>query len=149
MALALATVTNSIAALSVTGLTIKDLDEIPARADGRQATLIALPSFVTAFAMERDSFGGGSEAKMTVSYTLNYRLLYAPEGQGRAGTLENYDNMVALVMAFWDEVMAIDEFSGAVDIVPAGISNMGLVNDPADNQWIGCDIALRCIEFVN
>ena len=149
MALALATVTNSIAALSVTGLTIKDLDEIPAKADPRQATLLALPAFVTAFEMVRDSFGGGSEAKMSASYTLNYRLLYAPAGQGRAGTLENYDNMVALVTAFLDAAMAIDELTGAVDIVPAGITNMGLVNDPADNQWIGCDIALRVLEFVN
>lgn len=149
MALALATVTDSIAGLSVTGLTIKDLDEIPAAADPRQATLIPLPNFVTAFSMERDSFGGGSTAKMTVNYTLNYRLLFTQPGKGRAGTIENYDNMVALVVAFWDAVIAIDELAGAVDIVPGGISNMGLVNDPADNAFIGCDVAVICTEFVN
>lgn len=149
MALATATIANSIAALTVTNLSIKDVDEIPAKVDPRQATLIPLPNYITGFDVERDSFGGGSTAKMTVSYTLNYRLCYTPIGRGRAGKIEYYDTMIDMCMAFLDAVLAIDTITGAIDIMPEAITNMGLVNDPSDNVYIGCDIALRVMEFVN
>ena len=148
MALAIATVADSIAALSVTGVTIKDVDEIPAAVDPRQPTILPKPDFVTGFVVERDSFGAGS-AKMTVRYVLNYRFCYMPLGKGRAGKIENYDGIVDKVALFWDAVLAIDTLTGAVDIEPAGVVNMGLVNDPSDNIFLGCDLAVKVTEFVN
>ena len=148
MALQIAAVANSIAALSVTGVSLKDVDEIPSSIDKRAPTILPLPDYVTNFAFERDSFGGGG-ALMTVSYTLNYRLCYKPVGQGRQKTIEYYDVMVDKVALFFDAVMAIDTLTGAVDIAPDGITNMGIVNDPSDNEFIGCDLAVRIVEFVN
>jgi hypothetical protein len=148
MALAIATVANSIAALSVSGVTIKDVDEIPSAVDTRQPTILPKPDFVTGFVMERDSFGAGS-AKMTVRYVLNYRFCYKPVGAGRAGQIEHYDGMVDKVALFWDAVLAINTLTGAVDIEPAGVAHMGLVNDPADNIFLGCDLAVNVTEFVN
>lgn len=148
MALQIAAVANSIAALSVSGVTLKDVDEIPASVDKRASTILPLPDYVTNFAVERDSFGGGG-ALRTVSYTLNYRFCYKPVGQGRQKTIEYYDGMIDKVALFFDAVMAIDTLTGAVDIAPDGITNMGLVNDPSDNEFIGCDLAVRITEFVN
>ena len=147
MALGIATIANAIAALSVTGLTIKDIDEIPPQADQSISTLIPLPDYMTDFEVELDSFGGGSTAKMTVWYTLGYRLCYKPVGAGL--DLEYYDNMIALAAAFLDAVLAIETISGCEGIMPIGVVNMGVVNDPADNSYIGCDIFLRVQEFVN
>ena len=148
MALAFDTVANSIAALSVTGLTIKDIDEIPPKVDIRAPTLIPLPDYVTDFDVDLDSFGGGSTAKMTVTYTLGYRMCYKPAGSGR-DDLEYYDDMIKLVADFLDAVLAIETLTGAIDIMPLEVVNMGLVNDPADNSYVGCDIRLMVQEFVN
>ena len=118
MALGIATIANAIAALSVTGLSIKDIDEIPPQADQSISTLIPLPDYMTDFEVEVDSFGGGSTAKMTVWYTLGYRLLYKPVGAGL--DLEYYDNMIALVAAFLDAVLVIETISGCEGIMPVG-----------------------------
>lgn len=147
MALAIVTVANSIAALSVTGLVIKDVDEIPPRVEQVQPTLIPLPDYVTDFEIERMSYGGGSTALTDATYTLGYRLCYAPSGAGEAETIEYYDNMVAMVAAFLDAVITIETFSGGVEIEPISITNMGVVNDPAEHAFIGCDIHLRVKEF--
>ena len=149
MALQWAAVANSIAALSVAGVNLKDIDEIPAKASKREPFIIPLPHFVTDFTHERDSFGIGTVAKQTVEYTLNYRLCYKRAGAGRANIIEYYDEMIAKAALFFDAVMAIDTFTGGVDMVPAGLFNMGIVNDPADNQFIGCDLSVRVTEFVN
>ena len=149
MALAIATIANSIAALSVTGVTIKDIDEIPVGVDPNQPTIIPLPDYMTNFDVEIDSFGPGSTAKMSVYYTLNYRLCYKPADAGRSDTIEYYDNMVAAATAFLDAVLAADTVTGSIDVKPEAITNMGIVNDPADNSFHGCDIGLRVMEFVN
>jgi hypothetical protein len=148
MALAIATVANSIAALSVSGVTIKDVDEIPSEVDTRSSMIIPLPNYATDWTFSRDSFGAGS-ALQTVSYTLNYRLCYKLAGTGRVVTIEHYDGIIDKAALFLDAVMAIDTLTGAVDIVPYGITNMGIVNDPAEIEWLGCDLAVRVTEFVN
>ena len=148
MALQIAAVANSIAALSVSGIVMKDIDEIPIAVGVRSSQIIPLPDYVTDFVMERDSFGMGS-AKMTVHYTLNYRLLYKKVGVGRQNVIANFADMIAKCALWWDAVMAIDTFTGGVDIEPAGIRNMGNVNDPSDEIYVGCDISVRVQEFVN
>ena len=148
MALQIAAVANSIAALSVAGVTLKDIDEVPAGVDKRAPTILPLPDFITNFEVERDSFGGGG-ALRTVSYVLNYRFCLEPVGQGRSKTIEYFSELVAKVALFFDAIMAIDTLTGAVDIEPAGVTNMGIVNDPSDNVFSGCDLAVRITEFVN
>ena len=150
MAIALATVTNSIAALTVTGLTIKDIDEIPTETGVRSPMLIPGYPLVTDMELVRDSYGGGSMAKMTISYTLNYLLCYTPIGAGRANVLEYYDNMVSLTTALLDAVIAIDTFSGGIDIQPLPITSIGItVTDPSGTEYLGANVAFRVMEFIN
>ena len=98
--------------------------------------------------MVRDSTGGGSTAKMTVYYTLSYRLCHTRLGSGR-GLFDVYDDMVAIAAAFLDAVLAIDVLTGAVDIMPSDAVNFGPVVDPAGDGFHGCDFALDITEFVN
>ena len=111
MALAFATVADSIAALSVSGVTLKDVDNIPEDATGLGPLIIPAPNYLTNFSMTRQSYGGGSSAEMDVSYTLNYRLLFAPVGAGR-GFIGVVDVMVDKLALFLDAVLAIDTIDG-------------------------------------
>lgn len=149
MALSLTTITNSISRLSVPGLTILDVDEIPAVVDMRTSCMMPLPDFLTDFEMTRDSYGGGSTADMTVGYTLHYRLFYRPVGTGRIVTIEAAAGLLEMVGKILDAVLAIDTIDGVEDITPQDVTNMGIVNDPSDNQWHGCDFSFRVMEFVN
>lgn len=148
MALALTTVPDSIAGLSVSGLVIKDINEIPAAVDPRQPTLLPLPDYLTGFSVVRDSFGDGA-AKMTVTYNVNYRLCYAPLGDGRTATLEQQSGLVAMVGLILDAVLAVTTLNGLIDILPAQVVGMGAVNDPSDRPFWGCDISFQVMEFVN
>jgi hypothetical protein len=149
MGLQIATVAASIAGLTIAGVVIKDLDEIPSEVGKRDTVLAPLPEYVTDPTMERDSFGGGSTAKMTVEYTLNYRFFLMPVGGTRNSTLEWMVALVDKVALIWDAVLEIDDFSGCVDIVPMSIANMGYVLDATDNTYYGCDLSFRVTEFVN
>lgn len=144
------TVPNSIAAMSVSGVTIKDVDEIVDSVTDRACPIIQpIPNgFVTDFSVERDSQGPGSTALQTVMYTLNYRLMFAPVGTGR-GLLGVWADMLVKARLFLDAIIANDDLAGTVDIRPVGALNFGPVSDPAGNQFHGCDFALRVQEFVN
>ncbi len=147
MALQITTLMDSIAALDVVGVTI--LPEPPAEATRMTPVLFPEPlGFITDFTMVRDSFGGGSTAKMTVEYVLHYTFCYAPIGSGRTG-LDIYVDMVDKVADILDEILAIDVITGSIDVVPDPLTEFGPVLDPAGNQYLGCRMALRCQEFVN
>jgi hypothetical protein len=154
MSLQFATVAATLAKLEVAGLVWKDIDEIPAEVGQRgKSFMIPLPNIITDFSMVRDSFGGGSSAKMTVTYYVNYRLCYEPVGTNRGMTLKVYDGLTKMIGLILDEILAIDVFNTSyteiVDIVPMSVTNFGIVNDPADNAFFGADFAFMVTEFVN
>jgi hypothetical protein len=145
MAIQIAAVANSIQALTVTGLTIYDVDNIPAAVDVRQtAALIPLPDYITDVEIVRDSF----DVKMTLTYTLHYRLFYKLAGAGRAGVIEYYDGMVDMIAAIWDAFLAIVTYTGGIDLMPVSVSGIGVVMDAAQNEFLGCDMAFQGKEFV-
>lgn len=149
MTLAIATICDSIAALSVTGLTICDYDAIPTRADARGHYLYPNPiNFVTNFRVEWDSFGTDALAKKTVRYTLNYVFNYAPIGEGRAFKLDYYDDMTVMAFAIMDAIIANSSLSGNVDNLPS-FGTFGLVYDLAGLPCYGCDVRIDIMEFVN
>lgn len=148
MALALTTITNSIAALSVSGVTIKDVDEIPNEVLDRECPMV-IPKpdgFVSNFKPERVTLGSGSGAKWNVNYNLTYRLLYAKVGTGR-GLFDLYSGFAVKAMLFVDAVMDNDALTGTVDITLDNISDFGPVVDPAGITFHGCDFTFSVLEF--
>jgi len=149
MSLAAVTVANSIAGLSVSGVTLKALDEIPEKVDGRDCPII-YPNpdgFLSNLDLEVDSFGSAS-AKKTVSYNLNYMYLHSPIGSGR-GLFDKYESVVSSLLAFFDAVISNDTITGCVDIQPQDATSFGPVSDPSGNVFHGCIIVLRVTELVN
>jgi len=143
------TVADSIAKWSVSGVTVKDLDEIPNKGLTRDCPLILpAPDFIQVASIERDTFGSGAGAKWTFDYTLNYRLFYKEAGTERIlGNI--YPALVSKAMLFVDAVIAGDNLTGAIDANFGGLSGFGLVPDPVDTLFWGCDIQILITEFVN
>ena len=152
MALQIVTVADSISKLLVTGVELKDIDKIVTEGHKRNIPMI-IPrpdGFISGFLYERESFGPGSTAAINISYTLTYRLLHSKIGTGRSGVIDKYSDMVAKVGLFLDAIIANDTITGAVDIQPFGISEFGPVSDPAGSAvFLGCDIGINVMEFVN
>lgn len=149
MTIKLSTIANSITGISVTGLTIKDIDEIPQGLLNRDCpVLIPNPeNYVSNFSVQVDSFGTGSQRKMTITYQLNYMLLYSEVGVGRTTTLETYSGMLTKACSFLDAFYALDDLTGAVDFD-------AYLGDPAireisQKNFHSIDIRLVVKEFVN
>jgi hypothetical protein len=148
MGLQVAAVANSIAGLSVSGVTLFDIDEVPKAADTRKPSIVPfLPNFLTDFTVTRQSQGAGS-ALQDVRYNLNYRLFYAPVGSGR-GLHGVVDVMLDKWALFADALLAIETIAGAVTADPVGTPNFGTVEDPSNKQFWGCDFQIEILEFVN
>ena len=140
-------VANSIAALSVSGVTMVDIHGIPP--DCTRLTPICIPEplgYVTNLSVTRDSFGSSTAAQKTLEYDLNYTFLFAQIGSGRTG-LDFYDDMVAKAEAVLDAVLDSDTVTGAVDIYPNGALDFGPVPDPAGNQYLGCRLVFHVVEY--
>ena len=149
MALAVTSVATDIAGLSVTGLTIKDLDNFEDEVLHRDGpVLMPAPQYFTDPAIERMSYGPGSVAKTNVYYTLNYRMFYAEVGVER-GLSDVYQDMVSLTADLMDAIIANDYTDDAVDISIASIGAFGVVVDPTDNPFYGVDIGIRVLEYQN
>jgi len=148
MALSAATVATSIAALSVSGLTIKDLDAIPQEVTARDCpVLYPDPTrFMTDLVIEVDSFGSASAAK-TIRYTLNYVLAYRIVGEER-GLYKIYQGFVQKACLFIDAMLANDALSGCIDSTTIGLT-LGVVQDPSGKSFHGCLIPIRIMEFYN
>ena len=150
MTLSFTTISNTIAALSIAGLTIKDIDEVPAKGD-RVPILFALDNFITNFVLVDKVLGVPSTRSMTVTYTMNYRLLFAKVGEGRTNILEAYNGLSAMVGLILDAILAMDTTTGVEDLVPGtpAITNLGQVLAQDALIYYGCDFHFDCTEFVN
>lgn len=141
------TVFDSISAISVAGLTVKDINEVSETWQIRGATLYPLIDNLFSFnKYERMTFGSGTDKKINVSYTLNYRLLYAPLGSGR-GIKDVFSGMMTMIMLTLDALNNLDNPSGAIDAVPSVAQGSPVVKDPAGNDFWGCDIAIDVMEY--
>ena len=150
MALAFSTICNSIAAISVTGVTIKDIDEIPESVLVRDCPIMypEPDGFISEFKYIRDSTGPGSVAKATVTYNMTYAFLYTSIGSGR-GLFDVYDDMLTKVGLILDAIIISDGITGVVDLVPGDTLQFGAVPDPAGNMFIGTRLVFSVTEFVN
>jgi len=142
------TVARSISNLSIAGINVRDLDEIPVDASKILPVLFPIPNgFITDVVPERMTMGGGGTAKIDLSYTMNYRFLKSIAG----ANLENlsiYSDLIEDLAAITVAILGNDDITGAVDMELQGVSNMGPLTDPAGTgAYIGLDIALRVLEF--
>lgn len=145
MAIALSTIADSISKLSVSGLTIKDIDNIPQAIIQRDCPMLIpdVDNYI-GFNIESDTL---DRSKWTVTYRLNYLLMYAVVGAGRTNILDQYAGMIAKATAIVDKVISLSSLTGAVDWDAT-------VGDPLIVEWGGtnchaCRVVIGAVEFVN
>lgn len=148
MALGPATVATSIAALSVSGVTMVDLTGIKQTYEARDCPVF-FPDptqFVTDFEMQVDSFGSAS-AKKTARYTLHYVFLYTEAGAGR-GIYDHAQGIIQKVSLILDAFASNDALTGCIDDTITGLT-VATITDPAGKQFYGALIPIRVMEFIN
>lgn len=139
------TVTNSIAALTVSGVTLKDADEITASRLAQAAVLSPRPEdFITDFSVTPDEI---SKQKFTIRYTLNYVYFHCQIGSQLDFPV--YAAMLTKIAAILVAMINNNTISGALDTEAPKISNFGSVVDPAGNAYFGCVISLDIMQFLN
>lgn len=144
---ALATVADSISKISITGVTVKDIDEIPQSAALLCPILIPQPNgYVSGVNVEFQSFGSNTGAKIDMSYTLNYIYLHSNAGAG-LGQLQVYSGLISKLSTIIVAILSNDAITGLVDMQLESIGNIGVIEDPSGNQYWGVMLSFRVLEF--
>lgn len=149
MNLMLTNITDAIAAISVSGVTIKDVDQISGAWNAQPNVLFPNPdAFISGFTIEYDALMQGSTAPMTITYTLSYRFLSVQIGDISAFPA-SYNQLVGKVTAIINAFVSVfAPYSGRVEMVVSGVS-LGARQDPAGNNYFGADILLNITEMHN
>lgn len=148
-ALNLRTITASIAGLSISNLTILDVNAVPtALTDQAKHYLYPAPNgFLANLNTTTDTTGSGLGAYKTIRYTLHYILAYSPVGMGASNYYEYYPDLLDMTAAIVETFLESDAaISGAVD-VQVSTGAWGVLGDPTTGQWYGCDVLLNVTEF--
>lgn len=151
MGLQITAIADSIAGLSVTGVTIKDLDEIPEAVDPADCPILfpEPDSFLSDFGMEVLSLAPGSVAAINVTYNLRYTFLHSVVGEG-AGLFDVYADFIAKMVLILNEVLTNDVITGLQDFRVASIANFGPVSDPAASRTFhGTQFLFSVLELWN
>ena len=148
MTLSISTVTNSIAALSVSGVTIKDVDEIPSRVDVSDCPILYPEplNFVTNIVVTPMAFGHEGSGPFDVEYDLTYAFLQTEVGAG-GELLDHYKTMVDNVCLIIDRIIISDAVTGAIELSMNGSANFVAIPDPAGNLFHGCHLVFHVKEF--
>ena len=143
----ISTVADSISGLTVSGVTIKDIDQIPDTARMLCPLLIPQPdNFVTDLSIEFMTYGSNTGAKINTNYTLNYVFLFCEVGSG-LGAFAAFSGLVTKLSALLVAINSNDAISGAVDVKINNIGNIGVIVDPAGVEFWGLQFSLRVLEF--
>ena len=141
-----ATVANSIAALSITGVDVLDIDQIPDAMGLDTAVLVPMPEdFITEVEIIPAEL---TQQNLDLSYTLHYRYYHCKIAGGLGGLFATYNGLVTaaanVLLAFANDAT----LSGAVNNTQATIANIGPVSDPAGNGFHGFDVTIRVLQFL-
>lgn len=150
VSLALATVADSISKISISGVTVKDVNELSASWKSLPNVLYPRPDgFVTGLRFKTDSYGINGAEKGTFTYNLTYRFLGT--AVGNMGTFgQAYSDALTKIIAIVNAIVADDTITGATKDFRLGtIANIGPMPDPSGNVFHGADITFVVEEFVN
>lgn len=143
----IATVANSIAALSISGVTIKDIDQIPDTARMLCPLIIPRPDdFVSDLSISFETFGSNGGAKINTNYTLNYMFLLCEVGSG-LGAFSAFSELVSKLQTILIAINSNDAITGAVDVKINSVGRIGTITDPSGNDFFGLEFSLRILEF--
>lgn len=146
----LSNVCDAISNISISGVTVKDRDQIGVSYQNSPNVLIPNPngSFISGFTMRFDALMQGTNAPMTVGYTLNYRFLGTTIGSMETFT-GAYSDVVSKLILIINAILATPApYSGRIEMTLGDVS-IGAKEDPAGNMFHGADFSLNIVEMQN
>ena len=149
VSLLLANIANSISAISISGVTVKDKDQIVGNWTPTPNVLYPNPDgWITNFSIEYDALMQGATAPMTISYQLNYRFLGVQVGDISTFPV-SYSALVDKLVLIINALIAVyAPYSGKVEMILNGVT-IGARQDPVGNNYFGADITLNISEMQN
>ena len=142
----LTTVTNSIEALTISDVTVLDVDKIVESMQMNPKTLAPRPEdFVTDMMVTRDEVSG---QKLQISYVLHYRYYHCPIAGGLGGIFASYSAMMTNIIAIQLKLSDDAKLSGSMDTMEPQPFNIGPVQDPAGNTFLGCEFQISVMQFL-
>jgi hypothetical protein len=150
MALNSAGIHTAIAALSVTGVTIKDLAGIPTRVTSRECPIM-FPLKKTGGSAEPSTgpsgFGTASTRPWTFNRGFEYVYLHAEAGEGRSIS-EHYEAMSAKEDLILTALTTLDVSN--VDVIKVETTEYGVMLDPSGvNRFFGFKVITTLRERIN
>ena len=145
----LVTVADSIAALNVSGVNVRDIDQIPESALPILPVLYLRPNeFITNLKWSRETYGTDATAAMNLTYVLHYHYLHAVVGS--AGSLLSvYSGLITNLIKILKAIFEDSNPDGAVDMTLVSISSVGVLTDPAGEvKYHGVEISLQVTEYI-
>lgn len=151
MAINGAAITSAIAALSVSGVTIKDVSGIPQSVATRDCPLFfPMPgnwlNGGNAANEEETTFGTPTTRLWHVNRSLNYVFLHSAVGTGR-GNLDNYSDAVTKIEALVSAIVQLDV--AGVDVTSVSHTPIGVMNSPSQAKFTGCEFTIALRERIN
>jgi len=142
-----ATVANSIKSLSVSGVNMLNIDQIPQSGSLVLPVVFPQPNgWLDNVNPIAQSLGSNGTEKMDFSYTLHYVFLYAEAGSGISQT-DPIAPMLAKLELIVETILNNDAITGLVDMRLNGIEGVGRIQDVSGNDYWGALFSLRCMEF--
>jgi hypothetical protein len=140
------TLDAAIAQLSVSGLTIKSLSQIPDVDYSRDCPVMHPdPSgWLGQQSATPGNFDNVIAGRIQNTIALNYRLLVAQAGEGR-GLLDWMYPMATLTLAIRKEIFSLDLV--AMSIRQVNISQFGEIQDPSGKTFYGSLITVTALEL--
>lgn len=145
----MASIVSAISQLTITGITIKDIDEVAASWVSLPKVLYPnIDDFVTNFELNYPTFVQDGTGPVDIKYSLNYRYLSTQVGD--MATVAVQSNLVlAEVISIVNKMLTVRApYDGRV-LMTLGDLSIGARLDPAGNQYFGADFALNVEEIQN
>lgn len=147
MALSAVTLAAAIAALDVTGLTIRDLSEIPQAITARECPQVypAPEKFLALEEAQQLTFGPSALWQFT--YALTYRYVHGPVGNERTLS-KTFPGHVAGYIGFIQAIARNAQLLGLnAHVAPVGTPEWGVLGDPSGQQFQAADLVIRVVEY--
>jgi len=151
MTLSTSSITAGIAAISISGLSIKDITAIPEQVQPRDCPIL-FPhpvQFIQGGAGGEEgleTFGTPTTRFWLFNRTYRYLFLYAPVGSTR-GMVDIYSGYVSKIDSIMESITELDVTD--VDVRNISVSELGVIEDPAGSKFYGCTIDIMVREKVN
>ncbi len=139
----------AVAGLTITGLTIKDIDEIPFTVTDRDCPVMfpAPAGGVQATQAEMMTFGGATERYWEVTRQFRWNYLHAPLGADRYGVFAYHPAMAAKSDAIIEALCELDV--AGVDIMTVDLTDFGPVPAPDGTMFHGFGLTMTVREKIN